>query len=672
MMKSAADAGGRRSAPRTFPKNFRLLLCAGVICALALASVALPASLASPRASRARHAQHAGSAQPRPDDAASGRAVAFLGAGGTVRDGFESHMPIVLIDTGGREIPINQQFDPDKGYLVPIPGVDPFVPCELRIYGNCGCGGVSGGVSGDGRGDPARAPTGDPADDPARAPSSGPASGNSGSLASGSSGGNSGAGQSGGAPGGHEGDPGCPDGGKAYNTLADAPAVRTKAMIKRRGNSSHNFEKAQYKLKLMTDGGAENALPLLGMRPDDEWVLNGNMLDKSLMRNYFAMLVASEVMRNSYTPESRFCEVIVRDGGALLYRGVYQLTENVRQGPGRVDISKSAPGGGARSYLLKRDRFDPNRPMLRTYATEAGLSAGCLSLLYPKRDKLGEDELRYVEEDVSAAERVLYADDASVFMTYPNFIDVDSFVDYFVLNEFFGNYDAGWNSTYFYKELGGKLRAGPVWDFDTVMDNYKPMPMAPEEASFAAAPWFDRLIRHKRFLDRVLGRYARLRRGTLAPGRIDAMMQDIARYVGPAQQRDWMRWREIYESEEFALDETSAGGGARNADGGGSGWARYADGINGSDGGWARNAGAAAAEARPRRRTYSYEQEIAKLRYLVNVHGAAFPAALARLDNPPAGSISDADDYKNNSLLAIAALLVFSSSVLIARRHGNE
>ena len=67
---------------------------------------------------------------------------------------------------------------------------------------------------------------------------------------------------------------------------------------------------------------------------------------------------------------------------------------------------------------------------------------------------------------------MLYSQDEALFKTYDRYIDVDSFVDYFLLNEFFGNYDAGNHSTYMYKESGGKLHIGPVWDFDQAMNNY--------------------------------------------------------------------------------------------------------------------------------------------------------------------------------------------------------
>ena len=155
----------------------------------------------------------------------------------------------------------------------------------------------------------------------------------------------------------------------------------------------------------------------------------------------------------------------------------------------------------------------------------------------------------YVEKDLSAIERVLYSDDEKTFARYRDVIDVDSFVDYFLVNEFVGNYDAGNHSTYAYKDVGGKLTMGPVWDFDNGIDNVEKEVMNVEHLAFNVKPWFGQLCRDQAFVQKLQNRYAELRRTTFSDISIDTKMQEIIDHLGGAQQREWARWNRYYTTE---------------------------------------------------------------------------------------------------------------------------
>jgi hypothetical protein len=348
-----------------------------------------------------------------------------------------------------------------------------------------------------------------------------------------------------------------------------------------------------------------------------------------------------------YTPDLRYCELLLKNGDELRYEGVYLLTESIKQGPDRIDISPERLRSGECSFILRRDRYDPDRPMLRAYAEGAGLAEGSLGLLYPKVNKLDEASLKYIEGYIDALERRLYSDDIGVFMEYGEYLDVNSFADYYLLNEFFANYDAGWYSTYFYKDLGGKLRAGPVWDYDGIMDNYISAPMNPEELLFGHAPWFDRLVRHSGFVDRLIARYSELRRTSLSPGHIDATVYGVARYLKPAQQRDWLRWRDIYTGSAYALPDEVIGPTAE--------------------------ADATAKSRRPERfvrRTDSFDEELLKLRHLLRVHGDAVAESLSELRNTGA-YVYARDDRSRNALPVALSMIAFASTAWIARRYSG-
>lgn len=338
------------------------------------------------------------------------------------------------------------------------------------------------------------------------------------------------------------------------NSMKDDPCVVSLMQIKRRGNSSMLYEKAQYMLKLVSESGEYRDIDILGMGEEHEWILNGSMADKSMMRNYLIYSIASEFM--PYTPDNEYCEVILHVGDRYTYQGVFLLGESIRQGVDRVNISNYQAGEVFNAYLVRRDRYDEEGLMLNTYAREQGLAAEWFGLLYPSRYDVTEETISYIEDDLSRVDRVLYSDNRDEFSTYENIIDVDSFVDYFLFNEFFGSYDSGNFSTYSYKERGGKLTMGPAWDYDGTIDNYKHEPLDTDALAFQTKPWFEQLCRDNTFLTKMEKRYYELRRSSLSEEHVMDKIDEIAAHLGGAQEREWYRWRHIYtEDTEYSLEE---------------------------------------------------------------------------------------------------------------------
>ncbi|MCR5420277.1 MAG: CotH kinase family protein [Lachnospiraceae bacterium] len=344
------------------------------------------------------------------------------------------------------------------------------------------------------------------------------------------------------------------DSGDNVNRLDDIPAYSGSISIKRRGNTSMSYEKAQWLFKTLDEFGQETDVNILNMGAEDEWVLNGSLADKSMIRNYLAYSIASQILEN--TPDSRLCEVIIKNGDEYKYQGVYMLTENIKYGVNRVNISKFEEKDTYNSYLLRRDRYDANGLMLETYGRLNGFSKEYIALLYPSKNKVTDEMLEYVTDDINHVEEILYSDDPTVFSTYSNVIDVNSFIDYFLINEFFGNYDAGNNSTYFYKEKGGKLTMGPVWDFDGAMDNYMYEPFDVDTIAFYTKPWYDRLCLDKNFLKKLEKRYLVLKRTYLNPDYVTAKIDEIDFHLGGAIEREWYRWGKYYKTyNDLSLED---------------------------------------------------------------------------------------------------------------------
>lgn len=343
------------------------------------------------------------------------------------------------------------------------------------------------------------------------------------------------------------------------NSLADIPEMKSAATLKIRGNTSASsrFPKKQFSIRLLDTEKNENPLPLLGMDSGGKWVLNATVIDGSYLRNYLAMNMGALLF--PYTPDMRFCEVIVKKGSGYEYHGLYILYEAVGRGKGRIDISGYAPKDDYHSYILRRDRYDEKETMLHTYGLENGYYTTCFEVQYPGKTRITQETVDQIQEEINLIERALYADDEESFLQYRNYLDLDSFVDYFVVNEMFGNYDAGLHSTYLYKEAGGKLAMAALWDYDMVLDNWDKGLFNIRETALDYQPWFDRLMLDDEFVRRVNRRYQTLRTIIYTDDELLNFIKDAEDFLGNAVRRDQSRWDGEYMSPVMDLTDQNSG-----------------------------------------------------------------------------------------------------------------
>ena len=342
----------------------------------------------------------------------------------------------------------------------------------------------------------------------------------------------------------------------AWHHPSDEATQTTQALFRIRGNSSRRFPKKSYRLKLVADdaGTEKNPLPLLGMSADDDWALHGPFLDKTLIRNYMWMNISAEVM--GYAPNVRFCEVIL-DGE---YQGLYLLMETIKKSDERVNLTDYENGALQTSYLLRMDaiertffRGEEDMVALDNYTwythrlefVETEKTG--IEVLYPNETVLAEELLDYIQRDVSAFERGLYSSDMlSGLYDYDDVIDVDSFVDYYILQEFLANNDAFSRSTYLYRDVRGKLTLGPVWDYNNVLNNFIRR-FGYEGFLLTNRTWISRLMTDEDFVERVIRRYRQLRQGGLSEEYLLSYIDEVIEYLGPAIERNDEVWGYSYD-----------------------------------------------------------------------------------------------------------------------------
>ncbi len=345
--------------------------------------------------------------------------------------------------------------------------------------------------------------------------------------------------------------------GTVPNRLSDEPALASKALVHYRGHRSREFPKRNYAVHLVDDAGQPRDEKLAGMARESEWVLNGPFLDKSLVRNYVAYTTAAHL--RVLSPDVRFCELFV-DGE---YRGVFLLVESVKEAGNRIDLSQPSGQGDATSYLLKMDRPDLDAVAVDDFGSYTEPKRSEISVLHPNEEELTPGKLAWIENDLSAIEKSLYSYDYDTQdYGYWNTLDVDSFVDYFVFNEFAMNYDAGTYSTYLYKDLRGKLTIGPFWDFNSAFDNYVDQPYSDYEGFAMVERYFYYMLsKDDKFVDAVIDRYRELRQDLLSDENLCAAVDDSVAYLGDAVDRNWEVWgytfdpAAVHEGGKLSPDE---------------------------------------------------------------------------------------------------------------------
>ncbi len=236
------------------------------------------------------------------------------------------------------------------------------------------------------------------------------------------------------------------------------------ANVRGRGNSTWGYPKKPYAIKL------DKKAKVLGMPKHKRWVLLANWMDKTLMRNAVAFEIARCTHDLEWTPRGTFVEVVLN--GKM--QGNYYLCEQIKLDENRVDIAEMEPGdvegdaitGG---YLLEMDTyFDEVNKFRTNNGKDSGGNTGMpVNIKEPDEDVLQTAQFNYIKKYVCDAEDMLFTASFPVGSTYKDYIDINSFVDWWLVHELTQNAEPKHpKSSYMHKDRGGKLKAGPVWDFD--------------------------------------------------------------------------------------------------------------------------------------------------------------------------------------------------------------
>jgi spore coat protein CotH len=272
------------------------------------------------------------------------------------------------------------------------------------------------------------------------------------------------------------------DGGRDYVSLNTVPME-----IRGRGNSTWGNPKKPYQMRLA------DKFEFLGMPNDRKWLFLAEYSDKTMLRNTIAFELG--YLSNLYwTPAGEFAEVYLNDS----YIGTYNITQKVEEDADRVDL-------GDNGYLLEIDQLERLDVDDVYFETDKFL----INVKEPEIE-WGSAELQEVSILIKEFEQSLFsAQFTDPINGYTKYIDIESFIDWFLISEITKNVDSQFFSSIYLHVVGEKIKMGPLWDFDLSFGNVDYAdPQFPTGFWVKEHPWYKQLFTDPVFVDAVQERFA--------------------------------------------------------------------------------------------------------------------------------------------------------------------
>jgi len=327
--------------------------------------------------------------------------------------------------------------------------------------------------------------------------------------------------------------------------------------IELRGSTAQQFPKQPYRFETQDSLGNNRNVNLIGMPRENDWILYNPFTDKTFLRDVLAYRISRKMDR--YASRTRFCEVVLNGD----YQGVYVLMEKIKVDDDRVviaemDADDTAGDSLTGGYIIKIDKTDGEQ--VGGWTSDAGTH---YQYHYPKPDEIQPEQEAYIQDFMDRFEAAVEGGSYSNPETgYGRFIDLDSFVDLFILNEVSRNIDGYRLSAFMSKDRdsrGGRLVMGPAWDYNLSFGNanyyegefiegLNLSTLAEQTAARSdwEPPFYWMVIAEEpAFLNRVASRWLELRQDVLNIDTLTAWVDLMADSLDEAQQRNYEKWPEV-------------------------------------------------------------------------------------------------------------------------------
>ena len=348
-------------------------------------------------------------------------------------------------------------------------------------------------------------------------------------------------------------------------TIDDFNDFNGKVSIEHRGASSLSFPKKSFSFETQDSIGNNLNVSLLGLPSENDWVLYGPFGDQTFIRNALTYSLYSKM--GYYSPKFRFCELLLNNE----YMGLYLLIEKIKRDKNRLNLEKMNSkdediediSGG---YILQIDRGSENHDKYWTssYTSSSGDSI-YYQYIYPKWKNINPNQKSYVQQLIYNFESsIINNSGINLQNLYDKTINVNSFIDYFIINELSKNIDAYRLSTYLYKnhdDIDKRIHIGPVWDFNWAYGNSSYCEADIISGWEVNTPcgiynplWYSVLTEDSLFNNLLKCRWNSLRMNILNENNIAVLIDSIYSSLKGGIERDYLRWgKEINYAEQIVF-----------------------------------------------------------------------------------------------------------------------
>lgn len=350
------------------------------------------------------------------------------------------------------------------------------------------------------------------------------------------------------------------------SVLEDQIETKYNIGIEIRGSSSQMFPKKSYGFETKTEDYSDDLdVSIGGFSEEEDWILYGPYSDKSLIRNKLTFDLSNAI--GFKASNTKFYNLSI-NGDA---KGLYVLMEKIKRDSNRVDISKNNSESVDAGYIIKIDKptgdgescstcYDSSYSFRSNFDTNANQSADSEIYFiydYPKPKNITDNQKEFIFTTINEFETILASNNFDDPIDgFEKVIDVDTFIDFFIINEITKNPDGFRLSTYMNKDTGGKLKMGPIWDFNLAFGNVDYCDgMNPEGWIYnfnSICPgdiwqvpfWWRRLMESPSFKNKLKDRWQTLRSNTLSDSSITNRIDSYLEYLNSNKvvNQNFYRW----------------------------------------------------------------------------------------------------------------------------------